>query len=58
MFNIGKRVDFLMVVSDIELDKSYNVKPTRGSKYIERTRNTVTQCLILDCDLDLEPTLV
>jgi len=34
------------------------VNPTRGSKDIERTRNTVIQCLILDCDLDLEPTLV
>jgi len=34
------------------------VKPTRGSKDIERTQNTVIQCLILDCDLDLEPTLV
>jgi len=34
------------------------VNPTRGSKDIERTRNTVRQCLILDCDLDLEPTLV
>jgi len=33
------------------------VNPTRGSKYIERTRNTVIQCLILDFDLDLEPTL-
>ena len=32
--------------------------PTRCSKNIERTRNTVIQCLILDCDLDLEPTLV
>jgi len=34
------------------------VNPTRDSKDIERTRNTVIQCLILDCDLDLEPTLV
>jgi len=34
------------------------VNPTRGSKDIERTRNTVIQCLILDCDLDLEATLV
>ena len=34
------------------------VNPTRGSKDIERTRKTVIQCLILDCDLDLEPTLV
>jgi len=32
------------------------VNPTRGSKDIERTRNTVIQCLILNCDL--EPTLV
>jgi len=28
------------------------VNPTRGSKDLERTRNTVIQCLILDCDLD------
>jgi len=34
------------------------VNPTRGSKDIERTQNTVIQCLNLDCDLDLEPTLV
>ena len=34
------------------------VKPTRGSEDIERTWNTVIQCLIFDCDLDLEPTLV
>jgi len=34
------------------------VNPTRGSKDIERTWNTVIQCLILDCDLDLEPTFV
>ena len=34
------------------------VNPTRDSKDIERTRNTVIQCLILHCDLDLEPTLV
>jgi len=34
------------------------VNPTRDSKEIERTRNTVIQCLILNCDLDLEPTLV
>jgi len=33
------------------------VKPTRGSKGKEWTRNKVIQCLILDCDLDLEPTL-
>jgi len=32
------------------------VNSTRGSKDIERTRNTVIQRLILDCDLD--PTLV
>jgi len=34
------------------------VNPTRGSKDIERTPNTVIQCVILDCDLDLELTLV
>ena len=34
------------------------VNPTRGSKDIERTRNTVIQCLILDCDIDLEQTLL
>jgi len=34
------------------------VNPTRGSKDIKRTQNTVIQCLILDCDLDFEPTLV
>jgi len=34
------------------------VNPTRRSKDIEGTRNSVIQCLILDCDLDLEPTLV
>jgi len=34
------------------------VNPNRGSKDIEWTRNTVVQCLILDKDLDLEPTLV
>jgi len=34
------------------------VNPTRGSKDIARTRNTVTWCLILNCDLDLDPTLV
>ena len=34
------------------------VNTTRGSKDIERTRNTVIQCLLLDCDLDLGPTLV
>ena len=34
------------------------VNSTIGSKDIERTRNTVIQCLIVDCDLDLEPTLV
>jgi len=28
------------------------VNPTRGSKDIERTQNTVIQCLILNCDLD------
>jgi len=33
-------------------------KSHRNSKDIERTRNTVIQCWILDCDLDLEPTLV
>jgi len=33
------------------------VNPTRGSKDMEGTWNTVIQCLILDCDLDLEPTL-
>ena len=32
------------------------VNPTRDSKDIERTRNTVIQCLILNCDLD--PSLV
>jgi len=30
------------------------VNPTMGSKDIEWTRNTVKQCLILDCDLDFE----
>jgi len=34
------------------------VNTTRGSKDIERTRNTVIQYLILNCDLDLDPTLV
>jgi len=34
------------------------VNPTRGSKDIERTPNTVIQCLILNCYLDLDPTLV
>jgi len=34
------------------------VNTTRGSKDIERTINTVMQCLILVCDLDLEPTLI
>ena len=34
------------------------VNPTRGSKDIERTRNTVIQCLILNCDLELNLTLV
>jgi len=34
------------------------VNPTRGSKDIQRRRNAVIQCLILDCDLNLEPTLV
>jgi len=34
------------------------VNPTRGSKDRERTRNTVIQCLIINCDLDLDPTLV
>jgi len=34
------------------------VNSTRGSKDIEQTRNTVIQCLILDCDLYLEMTLV
>ena len=32
------------------------VNPTRGSKDIERTRNTVIQYLILNCDLDLAQT--
>jgi len=32
--------------------------PTIGSKGLERTRNTDIQCLIIDCDLDVEPTLV
>ena len=33
--------------------------PTRGSKdNIEQTQNTVIQCLTLNYDLDLEPTLV
>ena len=32
--------------------------PTRGSKDIEQTRNTVIQCLMLNYDLDLKPTLV
>ena len=34
------------------------VNPTRGSKDKMRTRNTVIQYLILNCDLDLDPTLV
>ena len=34
------------------------VNPTRGSKDIEQTWNTVIQYLILDCYLDLEPNLV
>ena len=33
------------------------VNPTKGSKDIERTRNTVIQYLILNCELDLDPTL-
>jgi len=31
---------------------------TKGSKDIERTQNTVIQCLTLNFDLDLEPTLI
>ena len=34
------------------------VNPTRGSKDIERTQNTVIQCLILNFDLGLQLTLV
>jgi len=42
----------------LEICAKLFVNPTRGSKDIKRTPNTVIQCLILDCDLDLEPTLV
>jgi len=42
----------------LDICAKFFVNPPRGAKDIERTRNTVIHCLILDCDLDLEPTLV
>jgi len=42
----------------LDICAKFFVNPSIGSKDIEQTRDTVIQCLILDCDLDLEPTLV
>ena len=45
---------------NLELDMcaEWFENPTRGSKDIERARNTVIQCLTLNYDYDIEPTLV
>ena len=40
-----------LIILDICADLLEN--PTRGSKDIERTRNTVIQCLTLNYDFDL-----
>ena len=52
--NVGTARRFIV----LDICAKLFVNPTRGSKDIERTRKTVIQCLILDCDLDIEPTLV
>ena len=47
---------FIIHVADIRA--KFFVNNIRGSNDIERTPNTVIQCLILNCDLDIEQPLV
>jgi len=56
--DLGQTLALHIVSSYLTFVQSFFVNPTRGIKVIERTRNTVIQSLILDCDIDLEPTLV
>jgi len=66
MCNMGKRVNFLLwpwtnlghrlIIANISWKLFVN--PTRGLKDKKWTRNTVIQCLILNCDLDVEQKLV
>ena len=51
--NIRNAHRFIILDICAELFKN----PTRGSKDIERTQNTVIQCLTLNYDFDLKPTL-
>jgi len=44
--------------SSLTFAQSFSFNPTRGSKDIERTRNTVIQCLTINYGLDLEVTFI